>query len=145
MHFVTGGAFNGKSDWVKAYIQGNEINCHWISSYRQDECPARLEYLGENVVVLEGIEQWIKGLLTGLNAGEVRKKWRGLLETWLMWERSHQGRSVILIGSDVTKGIVPTEAEDRLWRDVTGWTFQDTTTVCERVDLIWYGINNRLK
>ena len=32
-----------------------------------------------------------------------------LLEKWQMWERAKQGRKVILIGSDITKGIVPIE------------------------------------
>ena len=56
-----------------------------------------------------------------------------------------QGRMVILIGSDITKGIVPIEAENRVWRDVTGRVYQDTVSICNRVDLIWYGINKRLK
>ena len=52
---------------------------------------------------------------------------------------------VILIGTDITKGIVPIEAENRVWRDVTGRVYQDTVSICNRVDLIWYGINKRLK
>ena len=83
--------------------------------------------------------------MTELDAEGVLGKWHALLEKWLMWERAEQGRMVILIGSDITKGIVPSEAENRVWRDVTGRVFQDTASICERVDLIWYGINKRLK
>jgi adenosylcobinamide kinase / adenosylcobinamide-phosphate guanylyltransferase len=145
VQFVTGGAFNGKSDWVKAYNQISEENDSWISAYRQDELPDRLELLGDEIIVLEGIEQWVKELLTEFDAREVQKKWQLLLEKWRTWESGQQGRVIILIGSDVTKGIVPTEAQTRVWRDVAGRVFQDTVSVCERVDLIWYGINQRLK
>ena len=107
--------------------------------------PLSLDHLDENVVVIEGIEQWIKELLTEFEAEAVRGKWQALLEKWQIWERAEQGRMVILIGSDITKGIVPIEAENRVWRDVTGRIFQDTVSICDRVDLIWYGINKRLK
>ena len=52
---------------------------------------------------------------------------------------------IIVIGTDITKGIVPIEKENRVWRDLTGRVFQDTASICERVDLIWYGISKRLK
>lgn len=145
MHFVTGGAFNGKSSWVKAYNKISEEDRGWFSAYHEDALPESLDLLHDRIIVLEGIEQWVKGLLTELNASEVQQKWQLLLGQWLVWEGSLQGRRIILIGSDITKGIVPNEAGDRMWRDVTGRVFQETVSVCERVDLIWYGINKRLK
>lgn len=145
MHFVTGGTFNGKSGWVKAYNGISEENSLWLSAYRDDVLPECLDPLYDGIIVLEGIEQWVKELLAGPNAGEVRQKWQLLLEKWLMWESSQQDRKLILIGSDITKGIVPAEAGERVWRDMTGRVFQDITLICERVDLIWYGVNKRLK
>ena len=117
----------------------------WISAYHQSLLPLSLDHLDENVVVIEGIEQWIKELLIEFEAEAVRGKWQALLEKWQIWESTDQGRMVILIGSDITKGIVPIEAENRVWRDVTGRVYQDTVSICNRVDLIWYGINKRLK
>ncbi len=145
MQFVTGGAFNGKSDWVRAYNQMNGGSTSWISAYHQSLLPLSLDHLDENVVVIEGIEQWIKELLIEFEAEAVREKWQALLEKWQIWENADQGRMVILIGSDITKGIVPIESENRVWRDVTGRVYQDTVSICNRVDLIWYGINKRLK
>jgi adenosylcobinamide kinase / adenosylcobinamide-phosphate guanylyltransferase len=145
MQFVTGGAFNGKSSWVRAYNQINGDNSRWFSAYLQDILPVSLDHLDKKMVILEGIEQWVKGLLIEVEAEKVRGKWQGLLENWQMWERAEQGRTVILIGSDITKGIVPAEAENRVWRDVTGKVFQDSASFCERADLIWYGLNKRLK
>jgi adenosylcobinamide kinase / adenosylcobinamide-phosphate guanylyltransferase len=145
VHFVTGGAFNGKSAWVKAYNGLNDDNCYWISIYRESSLPKDLEEVECPIVVLEGIELWVKELLTEFDSKTVRDFWGQLLEKWLLWERVSQGRKVILIGSDITKGIVPAEAADREWRDVTGRVFQDTVSLSERVDLIWYGINKTIK
>ena len=145
MQFVTGGAFNGKSSWVRAYHQINRESASWISAYRKAPLPLSLDHVDENVVVIEGIEQWVKELLTEFEAEVVQEKWQALMEKWQDWERAKLGRLVILIGSDLTKGIVPIEAEHRVWRDVTGRIFQYTVSVCEYVELIWYGINKRLK
>ena len=68
MQFVTGGAFNGKSSWVRAYNQMNGGSTSWISAYHQSLLPLSLDHLDENVVVIEGIEQWIKELLNEFEA-----------------------------------------------------------------------------
>ena len=144
MHFVTGGAFNGKSSWVREYYRIEET-ISWFSGRRGDELPGDLQFVEGLMVVIEGIEQWIKELLTNHNAEEVRELWGQYLQIWLQWEQVKQGRVVCLIGSDITKGIVPASAEEREWRDTAGRVFQDTAAACERVDLIWYGIGQRLK
>lgn len=146
MHFVTGGAFNGKSSWVKSYYHIEaEAEDNWFSGCRGDELPRDLHSAAGFIVVLEGIEQWVKELLMKHDAESVRNIWRQSLETWIRWEREKQGRVVCLIGSDITKGIVPASIEEREWRDTAGRVFQDTAAVCERVDLVWYGIGQRLK
>ncbi|WP_428910547.1 bifunctional adenosylcobinamide kinase/adenosylcobinamide-phosphate guanylyltransferase [Niallia sp. Krafla_26] len=142
MHFVTGGAFNGKSKWVKA---NNLEVCCWISAYHGESLPTYLDQVKESTIVLEGIEQWVKQWLEELNEDDVRKKWQSLLQQLRSWENRDKCRKVILIGTDLTKGIVPLHRSDREWRDVCGRVFQDTALSCERVDLIWYGLNKRLK
>ncbi len=144
MHFVTGGAFNGKSSWVKEYYR-RDGKAGWFSSCKGDGLPGDLDSAAELIIVFEGIEYWIKELLTNHDAGKVQELWRQYLQNWLQWELSQQGRVVCLIGSDITKGIVPASAEEREWRDTAGRVFQDTAAVCEHVDLIWYGIGKRLK
>ena len=107
--------------------------------------PKELEKVESPFVVLEGIELWVKELLKNLDSKGVREYWRMLLQNWLIWENGRPERKVILIGSDITKGIVPVEVSDRVWRDVTGRVFQDTVSASEQVDLIWYGIQQQLK
>ncbi|MBB6447687.1 bifunctional adenosylcobinamide kinase/adenosylcobinamide-phosphate guanylyltransferase [Bacillus benzoevorans] len=146
MHFVTGGAFNGKSAWVKAYYHMEaEAVGNWFSGYRGDALPEDLHSAAGVIVVLEGIEQWVKELLMEHDPKSAQDMWHAALEKWLQWERGQQGRVVCLIGSDITKGIVPASEEERELRDTAGRVFQDTAAVCERVDLIWYGIGQQLK
>lgn len=132
MHFVTGGAYNGKRRWVRDRYP----EAKWVSAYNGS--PILVE-LDDSVVVLEGLEQWVKG------SSYTREEWKRQLEKWLTWENETPSRQVVLIGSDISKGIVPMEKEDRDWRDMTGWVYQDVTAVSRQVDLIWYGINQTIK
>lgn len=145
MHFVTGGAFNGKSEWVKAYNQLTGENCQWFSAYKRHPIPVDFDKITKNCLVLEGIEQWVRESLQGVSGDEVKEKWRDLLRQLENWESVDGKRSVILIGTDITKGIVPLKSEDRQWRDVCGRVFQAAASSCERVDVIWYGLNKRVK
>lgn len=146
MHFVTGGAFNGKSKWVKEYYQLVDTPYLWVSAYEGGPVPENLNEFGEgSLIVLEGIEIWLRDWIEQLDIQRAREKWQLLLLSWLEWERADRQRKVILIGTDITKGIVPIRAEDRKWRDITGWAYQDVVKSAERVDHIWYGISQQIK
>lgn len=139
MHFITGGAFNGKRAWVKERYQEAE----WISAYDGDPFCEILE--GRSIVVLEGLELWMKELSEKLSINQAREYLKKVFAGWQEWENSACNRQVIVIGSDISKGIVPMEKENRDWRDLTGWAYQDLTSICQRVDIIWYGINRTIK
>ncbi|MFE8698871.1 bifunctional adenosylcobinamide kinase/adenosylcobinamide-phosphate guanylyltransferase [Cytobacillus sp. FJAT-53684] len=144
MHFVTGGAFNGKSRWVKEYYELNETPYLWISAYKGDSVPEHTDNWMD-VMILEGLEKWVQEWSSQLDSHEIREKWRRLLCSWLKWEKEAGHRKLILIGTDLSKGIVPMRAEERKWRDITGWTYQDVAGMAEKVDLIWYGISQKIK
>lgn len=146
MHFVIGGACNGKAEWVRNhYDMCQHPKESWIKAY---ECSFN-DWLSEDFdasfVVVEGMEYWIRELSLQHESDEVRRRWKEILIKWDSWEKEGLNRSVIFIGSDITRGIVPVEKVDRKWRDDAGWTFQDTVQACHRVDQIWYGIGQRLK
>lgn len=146
MHFVVGGAFNGKAKWVKRHYEHFDLD--WRSAYHPS---FRKEWFDdaatfENYTVLEGIEQYIKTCLSRHHhADKLRMMFNERLNAWLDWENGAEERTLILIGNDLSKGIVPIDKEDRLWRDVTGWCYQDITSLADRVELIWYGIAKQLK
>ncbi|MBS4178022.1 bifunctional adenosylcobinamide kinase/adenosylcobinamide-phosphate guanylyltransferase [Lederbergia citrea] len=147
MHFITGGAFNGKAKWVrKFYSLDDHDSFLWLSAYQSDIDENFLFISQQHLLVVEGVEQWIKSIAREESDSDaIRTRWRHTISRFREWEASKSGRTVILIGTDITKGIVPMDPFDRLWRDVTGWAYQDTVVVSDRVDLIFYGLANRLK
>ena len=143
MHFITGGAFNGKRAWViKTYQVEKDVS--WLSAYENHPLPRNVNH-HQNFLILEGIEIWLKLLSEQVDVKQSLEIWNSCLNDWLKWEKEKAGRNVIIIGTDITKGIVPVEKENRLWRDLTGWAYQDTAAKAQIVDVIWYGINKTIK
>jgi adenosylcobinamide kinase / adenosylcobinamide-phosphate guanylyltransferase len=144
MHFITGGAFNGKRSWVKNRYMVTEVD-RWLSAYDNSPLPTDLTEMEEELIILEGVETWLKDLTKEFDSNKCRKIWNSCLDNWLTWERTKLNRKLVVIGTDITKGIVPLEKENRLWRDVTGWAYQDCAKRSEKMDIIWYGINQTIK
>jgi adenosylcobinamide kinase / adenosylcobinamide-phosphate guanylyltransferase len=140
MQFVTGGAFNGKAKWVEGY---NGRPKKWLKLFKADRAPLPGKY--EGTVVMEGLEYLVLSTIrTGKTSDEIRKDFFSLFMEWKSWEDG-LSNEVIWIGSDISKGIVPIEAETRQWRDVTGWVYQDLAAQSDRVYEIWFGLPAVLK
>lgn len=92
-------------------------------------------------VVIYGIEAVVQSFLS---QEDPRKCFQDWLETWLEWETENSSQ-LILIGTDIGKGIVPTDESARRYRDLVGWCFQEVARQANRVDVIWYGLGDRLK
>jgi adenosylcobinamide kinase / adenosylcobinamide-phosphate guanylyltransferase len=141
MHFVAGGAFHGKARWVTETYNFSRENKGWF--VLKDVIPDTDDFHGAKIVVLEGIEHIVRTLI--LEKGEsARETLLQVLASWMIWDES-KDHHLILIGTDIGKGIVPMEQENRMWRDLNGWFFQDIVRIADRVDLIWYGIPQLLK
>lgn len=146
MHFVTGGSFNGKAKWVREQYQLSDSSHLWVTAKEEKAITENfIDLTKDNIIVLEGIEWFLKDFSSRLESIQVRLKWQTQLQDWLAWESKDRQRKLILIGTDISKGIVPLLPEDRKWRDVTGWAYQDTMKLAKQADLIWYGINKKLK
>ncbi|AKS38728.1 cobalamin biosynthesis protein CobU [Anoxybacillus gonensis] len=141
MHFVSGGAFQGKRKWVNAHYSFTHTSYSWYCAYENmfplphDETAA--------VVVLEGIEHWIREYFFPYTDDE-KEAIRSYMCAWKQWEQAGE-RTVVWIGCDIGQGIVPIEAHERAWRDMVGWTYQQLASICNRVDYVWCGINERIK
>jgi len=142
IHFVTGGAYNGKAKWVRNDERVINSDVHWVSAYQDEPLPLHFQ---KDTIVLQGIEAWIQSDATEQDAAAIRVKWQEIIQRWRIWEEEKENRLCLIIGADITKGIVPIEIEKRIWRDATGWIFQDIVAVSSRVDLIWYGLAQQLK
>ncbi|GIN84992.1 hypothetical protein J6TS2_13780 [Heyndrickxia sporothermodurans] len=145
MHFITGGYFNGKSNWVIEHYQLlNRNDYTWISAYKQDSLDRLFQTDG--LYIVEGIEIYLKELVEkGLSIELIREKVRSMIDIGLEWEFENSKRKFIIMGTDISKGVVPIDKKERQWRDITGWVYQDIVFKSEEVDVIWYGITNKLK
>lgn len=142
MHLITGGAFNGKKQWVKQQYNLESGNHFWHSFYKS----RTWDGWTEDIVVLEGIERFVRYLIEDKeDADQARKKWQELLGKWLEWEQLDDSHQLVLIGTDITKGIVPANAFDRMLRDAAGWCFQDAAAAADKVEQVWYGIPQTIK
>ncbi|KMY53045.1 hypothetical protein AC623_02765 [Bacillus sp. FJAT-27231] len=142
MHLITGGAFNGKKKWVKEAYELSVNPYHWHSFYETEE----IERWTEPILVFEGIERHVRRLIEKEEDLEMaRQAWNRELGDWLRWEKEKEARQVILIGTDITKGVVPINAFDRMWRDAAGWCFQDVAKQACQVIQVWYGIPQFIK
>jgi len=145
MHFVMGGAFHGKRNWIIKDNQLNDRNCHWFNGYQQSRniLELNLTNINTNTLVIEGIEQMVVELI------KTNKVVLPLFQNWLhqllVWEEQGSNRNVIIIGTDIGKGVVPIEKEQRIIRDEVGRCFQELTFQAAKVSLIWYGLQQVLK
>jgi adenosyl cobinamide kinase/adenosyl cobinamide phosphate guanylyltransferase len=144
MHFVTGGAFNGKREWAFAHYGQRREEVKWVSSFQENKPKLNMDILtGEHpLLFIEGVEYYIGALR---EHSSPREEWNQILVWLKSWEDAIDRRQVVVIGSDITRGVVPMSKEERVWRDLVGWCYQDLVRVSERVDVIWYGINQRIK
>lgn len=147
MHFVSGGAYNGKANWVKQHyhiVEKDEREYKWISAYDDLPLPKELSGFPVETIVLEGLEAWMLSLIKTRTVDEVREDFGTILQAWLSWSQK-ENNELIIIGVDMSKGIVPADATLRKWRDVTGFIYQDIVKQCHAFHYIWYGIAQQLK
>jgi adenosyl cobinamide kinase/adenosyl cobinamide phosphate guanylyltransferase len=98
----------------------------------------------ERIIVFEGLEMMIRRMLHD-DLSACRMNWNQFFQVWHDWEKKDRKRRVVWIGCDITQGIVPMSQEERKWRDLTGWCYQDLVKLCDRVDRVWCGLVERMK
>lgn len=142
MHFVTGGAFNGKKKWVISFYELNAAE-DFLLLPAFDQSIATLMDVNQyrKLTIIEGFEYAVLRLLEAPDGHSCWDKW---LETWQKWENQNE-RKLVVIGSDIGKGVVPADSFDRKWRDETGRFYQKIVEHSDRVDVIWYGIATTIK
>ncbi len=144
MHVITGGAFNGKWHFVKEFYQlSNEADFIKYSSYNDDVLPNDFSNIKTKYLIIQGIELYVKNFFN--NEISIPSQTEEFILNCLNWETSNPNGNLIVIGNDISKGVVPKEASDREWRDMTGLMYQKLVQMSQRYDVIWYGINKQLK
>ncbi|MFC0271555.1 bifunctional adenosylcobinamide kinase/adenosylcobinamide-phosphate guanylyltransferase [Metabacillus herbersteinensis] len=142
MHFISGGAFQGKSKWVKEFYNLEGIPYQWINGYTSEIYSIEKAYQG--IFVIEGVERFVRQLQMDYG-DQTRIEFSKNLLDWTKWEELSNENKLILIGCDINKGVVPINRDDRLWRDLVGWCYQDIVKIANRVEIVWCGLGEQLK
>lgn len=127
MHFIFGGAYNGKTAYAKQLAPDVPL----FTAYM----PTVEEVRGQTIIIRH-IEQCVT-----LQADE-------RLEAMRIVEQLEQLASVatvIVIGNDISRGIVPLQKEARFQRDCAGRLYQLLVQRAKRVTQIWYGLPQTIK
>ncbi len=134
MHVYIGGAHNGKRNYVNNVLtEQGEHNVHWIEGNEMGDIhPVNSNSI--RTVVIAGVEKW-------------------LAETDLSEEAAidyvmnciSKDRQTLFILTDIGRGIVPMDAEQRKLRDACGRLYQRLMAEADEVTRIWYGLAKTLK
>lgn len=147
MHFVSGGAYNGKANWVKEYYHIENLpkeKVEWISAYEREPLSEDISFGCKKLIVIEGLERWILQIAKTMEIDEGKQYLQSLINRLLAFEQSGDSQ-IVIIGTDISKGIVPVERDLRKWRDLTGFLYQYIVDKSEKVHRIWFGIAQPLK
>ncbi|WP_391207437.1 bifunctional adenosylcobinamide kinase/adenosylcobinamide-phosphate guanylyltransferase [Psychrobacillus sp. L4] len=124
MQVIFGGAFNGKRAYVEHHVQGRSVQ--WMDAAEDTQTLLS----DTEMVVVFGVENLLEPQLN---------KWLGQLEQW------NKTIEVMVIATEIGRGIVPMEASMRKLRDDVGRFYQQLFTKADRVTRIWYGIAQTIK
>ena len=132
MHIFIGGAYNGKHEYVKRWLKEQEVDdVEWYVG-QFPKAPT------SQVVVVSKLEEAIKPFLENDEVSLAKQ----IVEQLQLLEKQHQ---VIIIATEMGRGIVPIEQHDRQLRDTLGRLYQQLFAVSDRVTRIWYGIAEEIK
>ena len=124
IRIITGGAFQGKTEWAKRAYPGLE----WT-----DGGACGLEEIRACRAVFrfhEFVKRW-------LLAGRSREELEGIL--------LEEGRSLVAVCDEIGCGLVPVDAFEREYRETTGRVMTALAERAERVDRVVCGIGVRIK
>ena len=125
MHVIFGGAFNGKRAYVEQRVRGRSVQ--WLDV----EADAHVLLPNIEVIVVFGVENLLEPKCRRVTRED--------------WNDGMKQAEVLVIATEIGRGIVPMEASIRKLRDDVGRFYQQLFTKAESVTRIWYGISQTIK
>ncbi|MGE7917348.1 bifunctional adenosylcobinamide kinase/adenosylcobinamide-phosphate guanylyltransferase [Viridibacillus sp. NPDC093762] len=133
MHVFIGGAYNGKRDYVRNWLeeQGKK-DVAWLAS----ELPMTVPEA--STIVVSGLE---KIVANHLDVDE------DTLAAQLLQQLQALGteKELIVIVTEMGRGVVPIDANTRKLRDICGRFYQKLFKISPQITRIWYGIAETIK
>lgn len=130
MHLFIGGAHNGKREYVRAMLAGEETE--WIEAGDL----SRLPQPPSGRIVLAGLEAYI--------SANHHDEAAAMEDVFGFIEAADRDLLVVIV-TDIGRGIVPADPHSRWLRDTCGRLNQRLFREAGRVTRIWYGLAKELK
>jgi adenosylcobinamide kinase / adenosylcobinamide-phosphate guanylyltransferase len=130
MHIIFGGAFNGKEQYVKNL-------CNQQASFYYGALPSD-PVSEQEIVVIHHLEQLLQPLQ---DLGEMEAA-ATIFKQLIQLDKE---TTLICICTDMSRGIVPIDKEQRFLRDATGRLYQQLFEQSKSITRIWYGLAEPLK
>ncbi|MBM7698904.1 bifunctional adenosylcobinamide kinase/adenosylcobinamide-phosphate guanylyltransferase [Kurthia huakuii] len=126
MHIVIGGAFNGKRAYVKQLID---------AVWYEQQLPESVQ----GNIVIAGLEGLLRAHL------EEEEEQVAAIFAEKLRDLNAQSDELIVILTDMGRGVVPLEKEQRQLRDTCGRLYQLLFNEATTITRIWYGLPEILK
>ena len=130
MHIIIGGAHNGKRDYVSTMLVGREVEWRDVAVGGASHSHSSNTI---QTIVVTGIEKWLAE--TALSEVEAIDFVMDIVVS----------PNTIVILTDIGRGIVPIDAQQRQLRDTCGRLYQRLIVEADEVTRIWYGLAQTLK
>ena len=130
MHVFIGGAYNGKTAYVKRLLEEQDV------AIMDGILPAFAPVC--DALLIKNLEHWL--ISQNLEEDEA------IVSHILTRLKSLEENCVLyVIVTDMGRGVVPMDKQARLLRDTCGRLYQALFAEAQRIDRIWYGIGERIK
>ncbi|MEA2119234.1 bifunctional adenosylcobinamide kinase/adenosylcobinamide-phosphate guanylyltransferase [Halovibrio sp. HP20-50] len=131
MQLFIGGACAGKRDAVTARFP-SALWHRLAPGQRLDALQQML--VADTPLVITGVFEWLEAALADAENDALRQQWQGDMPP--LYQRAEALKApLIIIATEVGRGIVPMQPERRRLRDLNGWFSQDAAA---RADQVWY-------
>lgn len=141
MQLFIGGACAGKRDVVAARFPTAQWRRLAVDAPFADSDQA---LVANTPLVVTGVLEWLSANLASPDCEALRQRWQGDMAR--LCQRADQLNALlIIIATEVGRGIVPMQPEQRRLRDLKGWFTQDAAAQAEQVWYVRHGLVMSIK
>lgn len=152
LYLIIGGAEQGKLDLAGQYYMKQTGNRPQVLDAAELDCSdSAVNTILKNPLI-DNLHLYIRKLLKNCDRSTVDRLIDRLIIELRETNKPPAEASLsdsdslrIIILDDIGSGLVPLEAEDRIWRELCGRTYCRLTSIADRVDRVWAGLPQTLK
>ncbi len=142
MQLFIGGACAGKRDTVAARFPAAK---GWRLDTAKSFSDSQEALIADTPLVITGVLEWLgAALAASANNDVLRQQWQGDIAL-LCRHANALNAPLIIIATEVGRGIVPMQPEQRRLRDLNGWFTQDASAQAEHVWYVRHGLVMTIK